>query len=148
MILDHLDQAERYYSAHRNFMRAFQFLRTTSLTELPVGRNEIEGENLFVIVGREPGRGRHGAKLEAHRRYIDIQLTLEGAEEIGWRPLGECARLTSPYDEERDIMFFADQPQSWIMLPKSHFMIFFPSDAHAPLAGGGLLHKAVVKVAV
>jgi beta-galactosidase beta subunit len=33
-------------------------------------------------------------------------------------------------------------------VPAGHFAIFFPEDAHAPLAGEGHLVKAVVKVAV
>ena len=45
-------------------------------------------------------------------------------------------------------MFFADQPLAWAALPPGKFMIFFPEDAHAPLAGSGDLHKAVMKFAI
>jgi len=34
-----------------------------------------------------PGRAREAAKLECHRRYIDIQLVLEGVDEMGWKAL-------------------------------------------------------------
>jgi beta-galactosidase beta subunit len=33
-------------------------------------------------------------------------------------------------------------------MPPDSFTIFFPHDAHAPLAGRGLLQKAIVKIAV
>ncbi len=45
-------------------------------------------------------------------------------------------------------MFFGDQPLTWIVLPQHKFMIFYPEDAHAPLAATGENVKAVVKVAV
>ncbi len=33
-------------------------------------------------------------------------------------------------------------------LAKGQFMMFWPADAHAPLAGAGPLHKVVVKLLV
>jgi beta-galactosidase beta subunit len=33
-------------------------------------------------------------------------------------------------------------------VPTGHFTIFFPQDAHAPLAAEGALRKAVAKIAV
>ena len=43
---------------------------------------------------------------------------------------------------------FGDKPDLWFSLPPGSFAIFFPSDAHAPLAGAGKTMKAVVKIAV
>ena len=45
-------------------------------------------------------------------------------------------------------MFFGDAADSWLDLSGDKFLVFFPEDAHAPLAGMGGLKKAVVKVAV
>jgi beta-galactosidase beta subunit len=44
--------------------------------------------------------------------------------------------------------FFYDRPTTWLTLSAGQFAVFFPEDAHAPLAGQGGVHKAVVKVAV
>ena len=46
------------------------------------------------------------------------------------------------------IGFFNDQPKSWTPVSAGSFVIFFPQDAHAPLVGGGEIHKAVLKIAV
>jgi beta-galactosidase beta subunit len=35
-----------------------------------------------------------------------------------------------------------------VSVPRGSFAIFFPEDAHAPLAGRGALTKAIVKIAV
>jgi len=87
MVLDTLACAERYAALHRRFGRAFRFLAETDLESLPTGRTDILGDEMFVIIDRKDGRGRDAARLEAHRRYIDIQYTVRGDEEIGWTPL-------------------------------------------------------------
>jgi biofilm protein TabA len=103
---------------------------------------------MFVIIDRKDGRGHDGARLEAHRRYIDIQYTIHGDEEIGWSPLAACTAPAGPFDATKDIIFFDDAPSSWLSVPRGSFAIFFPEDAHAPLAGRGALTKAIVKIAV
>lgn len=148
MVLDTLEHAARYTALHRRFGHAFRFLAGTDLGALPTGRSEIDGDDLFVIVDRKDGRGREGARLEAHRRYIDLQYTVGGEEEIGWTPLAACADADGAFDAGRDIVFFRDPPSTWLRLPGGTFAIFFPDDAHAPLAGRGPVVKAIVKVAV
>lgn len=148
MILDDLKGAARYYHLHPDFREAFEFLSRGDLASLATGKIELQGERLFALINRDPGRGHEGARLEAHRKYIDIQFLVDGSEEIGWRPTAECRQLTEPYVEPRDIMFFGDAPHTWIQLPVGKYMIFYPEDAHAPLAARGDNVKAVIKVAV
>jgi YhcH/YjgK/YiaL family protein len=147
VILDRLDNAGRYISLHAGFPAAFEFLRQP-LEHLAAGRHTIDGERLFVVINREQGRGPAGAKLESHRKFIDIQLTLAGAEAIGWKPTADCSPPEAPYSAEKDIAFYPDLSESWVEVPPRTFAVFFPDDAHAPLGGAGPLVKAVVKVAV
>lgn len=148
MILDDLKNAARYFGLHAGFRQGFEFLAQGGLSAFASGKYELQGERLFALVNRDAGRGHEGARLEAHRKYIDIQFLVDGSEEIGWRPTAECAQLSEPYDADRDIMFFADRPRAWIHLPVGKFMIFYPEDAHAPLASTGDNVKVVIKVAV
>lgn len=157
MVLDTLAQHDRYLSLHPAFAGAFDFLTGANWAELireapnaerHSSRHAIDGERMYVSLDHVEGRGREGARLEAHRRYIDIQLTIEGLEEIGWKPLRDCAQAAGAFDAVKDVGFFRDRPESWLSLPAGHFAIFFPEDAHAPLAGRGTLKKAIVKIAV
>jgi biofilm protein TabA len=148
MVLDTFSSALRYVSLHPAFARAFRYLADTDLEALPTGRTEIDGERMFVIIDRQDGRGRGGACLEAHGRYIDIQYTIHGDEEIGWAPIDGCTAPAGPFDEAKDIVFFDDAPSCWVTVPRGSFAIFFPEDAHAPLGGVGTLTKAIVKIAV
>jgi YhcH/YjgK/YiaL family protein len=148
MIADTLDRSARYTALHPAFSPAFEFLARTDLLSLPPGRHPLDGERIYVSIDHQDGRGRDGARIEAHRRYIDIQLTLEGDEAIGWLPLARCRLPAGPYDREKDITFFSDRPDTWIHVPAGRFAIFFPEDAHAPLGGVGRLKKAIVKIAL
>ena len=98
------------------------------------------------LVEQATGRGTAGARLEVHRRHIDIQVSLDGREQIGWRALADCRAMDGPFNEDRDIGFYTDHPSAWLPLAQGQFMIFFADDAHAPLAADGPLHKVVIKV--
>ena len=148
VIIDTLKNAPRYYDRHPGFRAAFEFLRTQNLDSLTTGRCEIDGPRLYALISRDQGRSKAAAKLEAHRKYIDIQYVVAGEEVIGVRPTSECRDVAAPYDPARDIGFFADSPATWVTLSKGTFVILWPEHAHAPLSGEGEVRKAVVKVAV
>ena len=156
MVLGILSHTHQYASLHPAFARAFEFLKSAGWARMCSAaaaegaslRHATDGDRLYVSIDRTEGRGRERSRLEAHRRYIDIQLAIVGHEEIGWKALADCARLHAEYDEQNDVEFFSDMPENWLSLPAGHFAIFFPDDAHAPLAGRGALTKAVMKIAV
>jgi YhcH/YjgK/YiaL family protein len=148
IIIDNLDNAEAYYDMHPAFEKAFTFLGQDGLAELPPGRYEIDGDRLFCMISKGPGRSRSEAKLEAHRRYIDIQYVITGTDEMGFKPTADCKLIDTIYDADKDIGFFKDRPDSWTPVPSGSFVIFFPQDAHAPLVSDGQIHKAVLKIAV
>ncbi len=148
MIFSALSQSERYAGLHPLFARAFDFIRDNDLHAMPPGRYSVEGDNLIAIVERVPGKTREQARLECHRKYIDIQLVLDGMDEMGWKPLADCLNPVSYYSAEKDIRFFHDAPASWVAVPPDHFCIFFPEDAHAPLVSAGEVRKVIFKIAV
>jgi len=148
MIFSTLSQSDRYAALHPLFPRAFEYIRDTDLLSLAPGRYPIVDKQLFVIVENVAGRTREAAKLECHRRYIDIQLVLEGLDEMGWKALADCVDPVSDYSAEKDIRFFHDAPTSWIATPPGAFCIFFPEDAHAPLVSAGQIRKVIFKIAL
>ncbi len=148
MILDTLANGSRYFGVHEGFRKAFEFLSRADAKELPPGRTEIDGDRLFALVSKGPGRGRRGARLETHARYIDLQYIIAGIDMMGWKPASACKRPSGPFDSEKDVGFFDDDPEAWIAVQPGAFVVFFPDDAHLPLLSAGEIHKIVVKVAV
>lgn len=153
MIFSALSQSGRYTELHPLFQHAFDYIRDTDLYHMAPGRYPIMGDEMIVIVEHVQAKSREMAKLEAHRRYIDIQLVLEGDEMMGWKPLADCLNPLADHSMEKDIRFFHDAPASYVPVPADHFCIFFPEDAHAPLVApndqpGGAIRKVIFKVAV
>ena len=148
MVLDALPQLKRYIDLDPAFRSAADFILSRDLGQLAPDRYEIDGPRVGLSIDHNEGRGRAGARLESHRRHIDIQVTIAGHEEIGWKPVSSCHALIGAFDERRDIQFYEDVPSTWLAVPPGYFAIFFPEDAHAPLAGDGFLKKAIFKIVV
>jgi len=148
MVVDHLENAERYYTLHPAFADAFDFLRRHINSTLEPGRHEVDGDRIYMMSVKGGGHGHTDIVVESHQQYIDIHLTLEGLEEIGWLPHSHCADRQTEYDAAGDCELFKDQPISWTALPAGTFAIYFPEDAHAPMVGQGAVRKLVAKVAV
>jgi len=145
MILARLEQADRYLALHSDFGAAIGFLRGQPLNDLPLGRIEI-GVAMYATVSRSTTRQRSEARLEAHRKYIDVQYLISGVEEMGWKARSRCQPPQVQYDAEKDIEFFADVPDNYVSLLPGEFVVFFPDDAHAPLIGTDVVNKVVIKV--
>jgi YhcH/YjgK/YiaL family protein len=147
MILDVLENAHRYTVMHKGFAKAMEFLLRPDLTDLPVGEYAIDGKRAYAMVSRDMGRKKEEALLETHEKYIDIQLILEGTDDIGWKPKSLCKQPSAAYDNQSDLQFFTDTPDTWLSIKSGAFAIFFPEDAHMPLISSGQIHKVVVKIA-
>ena len=148
MILGTLENGSRYLGVHAGFRKAFEFLSQADPGALSTGRTEIDGDRLFALVTKEPGRTRREARLEAHARYIDLQYVISGIDMMGWKPVSRCRRPAGPFDPGKDVGFFDDDPEAWIAVHPGSFAVYFPEDAHLPRVSAGEIHKIVVKVAV
>jgi YhcH/YjgK/YiaL family protein len=147
MILDSLENAERYYHLNPGFEKAFEFLKKSDVRALE-GRIDIDGDRVYAMVIKAEGMGHPGAQLETHKRYIDIQFGVGGINEFGWKPAQECVTVTKPFDDADDYGFYGEEPDVWIPVRPGQFAIFFPWDGHTPKGGKGSLHKVLIKVAV
>jgi biofilm protein TabA len=148
MILDKLANADRYTSMHPLFAQAFQFLQQSDLMTLPIGQQAIVGKDLFAIISEGSGIPESDARLEVHRKYIDIQYVISGTDHMGWKDLARCEAPSDPYSDERDAAFFPDRPAFWFDVPAGSFTIFYPDDAHAAMITEENVRKVVLKIAV
>jgi biofilm protein TabA len=106
LIIDTLSNADKYFPLNPRFAAAFRYLANNASRETDSALNEIEGDKLFAIMSRTIGKQRNEAKLEVHKKYIDIQFVLKGIDSMGWKPASVCSEVLAPFDEEKDIGFF------------------------------------------
>ena len=150
MIYNTLDNAALYMPALK---RAFDYILSLS-PDTPDGEQELLGREMFARVMRYESKPRAEGRMEAHRRYADIQAVLSGEEIIEWAPLAALSAETA-YDSAADVSFYAvprvsKTPHGRFMLRPGLCAVFMPEDAHMPMlepAGGpGPVTKVVVKV--
>jgi YhcH/YjgK/YiaL family protein len=148
MVLDKLANASRYTCLHPLFEQAFRFLQETDLMTVALGQHAIIGKELFAIISDGSGIPEKDAKLEVHRKYIDIQYIISGTDHMGWKDMAQCEAPNDPYQEERDAAFFPDKTKNWFDVPAGSFTIFYPDDAHAAMITEENVRKVVLKIAV
>lgn len=149
MILDRLANWKQYRGLDPNWDLALQYLCDTDLLTLKLGRHDLDGNRLFVLVQDYLTKPDEQGRWEAHQRYCDIQYVARGTERVGVANL-ENMRIEEPYDAERDVAFFSGAGD-FITLPEGSFAIFAPQDVHMPslvCGTSGPVRKIVVKAAV
>ncbi len=131
---------------------AFDFLKTL-VPDSELGKRLIQGDVLYAGVDCYETKSREIAKLETHRRYVDIQVLLSGTEAVEIFPKQELT-VSQPYNPERDVEFYQvpAKPAATVTLTPGKFLVFFPEDAHMPSLMTGStpqpVKKVVIKVAV
>lgn len=150
MILDDIRHCSRYEFLGPLFKKAFQFITATEMTSLALGKHEIEGEDLFVIVMEYETKDGADCIMENHKKYIDIQYMLRGEELMGVKTFADETPTTA-YDESKDAAFYKPEYDSLLKVKEGQFTIFFPHDLHMPSMKSGKrekILKAVFKVKV
>ena len=148
MIVCAIKDLEKFLGLNKNFVTVIEFLKNNNIKELPIGKTDVDGDNVFISTQEFEGKTKEIAKLETHIKYIDIQMPFSTTENIGWKNIYNLNMPTQPYNENDDIAFFDDEATSYIALQPGECVIFFPEDAHAPGIANGKLRKAVIKVKI
>ena len=147
MIIDTPDRLLRHYNLEGPLLNAVEWIRAASPGIVTPGKHVIDGDEIFALVSEYITKDRTACRLEAHRRYIDLQFLLSGSELFGYAPLGGQTPAV-PYDEAKDNIFYEGEA-SFIRLEPGVVVIAFPGDCHMPgvrSAGPAPVKKVVVKV--
>ncbi len=117
-----------------------------------VGKVDLGG-GAFAMEQAYESKPRAEGFFESHRRYIDVQVVVAGAEAMEVADIGRL-RVTAEYDAERDLIKYAtDVPgASRLVVAAGEAAVFFPSDGHLPSLRIDdrpvLVRKTVVKLPV
>ncbi|MBI5664509.1 MAG: YhcH/YjgK/YiaL family protein [Nitrospirae bacterium] len=149
MIYDTIENFKQYVCIHKHFTDVLRFLESAPVSERPDGRYEINDQGAYVVIETYETKDVSDCFIECHRKYIDVQVVIEGIERVGVCHRSACDAF--PYDEEKDFQKLKGHTDL-LALGAGSFMIFYPDDAHMPKVryGGatGKVKKAVFKVPV
>ena len=147
MIVDKIENANLYKNLDERIEKSFDYIKQTDLKNLQAGRYDIDGNNIFALISEYKTKTENEGKLEAHKKYIDVQYVIEGEELMGYAPLSDQSIL-EPYKEENDIIFYKGE-KVFIKVAEGMFAIFFPEDVHMPgiqIEKKSPVKKLVIKV--
>lgn len=147
MIIDFLDNAERYFCINKNFKTVFDYLKNNDLKNMACGSYELDGKNLYFNL--QEGETKQTQKLEAHKKYIDIQVVITGEEYMGYTNINNTT-VTEEYNTDKDVMFLNGSVDK-VKADEKTFVIFYPEDAHMPslsVKEDKLVKKAIFKILI
>lgn len=106
------------------------FMESRDVMHIPTGRYELEN-GCYVNV--DCSETRENRIFEGHKKYVDVQLMVDGEEEIYCAPLVHGTMVT-PYDEQKDCWFFTcgEEPVTTLYLRTDMAAVLEPEDLHAP----------------
>jgi len=133
----------------KELTKLFAYLKETDFSKMELGKYEIDGDNIFALVNEYNTKDESEGKLEAHKKYIDVQFVAKGRELMGYTPL-ENQKVIDKYNEQNDITFFTGD-KSFTQVDEGMFAIFFPTDVHLPgikVNEKSYVKKVVIKVKV
>ncbi len=147
MILDKLENLDIYFDSVPYLREFARFFNDNDLETLPACKIKVIGDDLFVNILDFEGKEEKDCRMEAHQEYIDVQIPLTDSERMGWRAQEDCQEITTPYNEQKDVEFYADKAATFVDVPAGHFAIFFPTDAHQPgIAPDKKYRKIIAKI--
>lgn len=149
MIYTSYERLGRYEGLCPALDTALRYLQTADLACLAPGRNEVDGDQVFINRFDYDTLPQTQAAWEGHEQYADIHVLLSGQERIG---VTDAARLTATQRKpDEDFVGFDGPVDTWFAMEPGRVLVVFPEDVHmvkVQLGGSARVQKAVFKVRV
>ena len=146
MIIDKLENIQNYANISQKVTDFLKNLRP----DISAGHYEIS-DGIYANVDIYEPKTFVNCKFEAHKKFIDIQMLLEGEERLDYTPV-KGLNISEVYDEKRDVMFFENPSKlvDSVILTPYKFAFINTWEAHKPQISTGFKHvkKVVVKIPV
>ena len=135
---------------YEKITEALEYIEAWDKSTLTPGIHEVNDEfyyNYLEYEAKEPTN----TIYEAHKNYVDIQYIVEGQEHVDVS-FEEYMELDTPYDVEKDIMFYKNPQKCFSrILGAGEYIIVLPHELHKPgqkVGENGNVKKIVGKVRV
>lgn len=126
------------------FNKVLEIILNADFSKLDNGTFNLESDNFFyLIITYKTKYNINQAKAESHRKYIDFQYIIYGEELMGYAGSADSILSNVDYDAEKDIEYYnIVSDESFFILKKDMFAIFYPNEIHRP----GLSNKELRSV--
>ncbi len=150
MILGKNQDALAYLGIHPNLDMALRHITPAFLEALSDDKRvELQGEQVYCTRFTYETIPLEAGFFEAHRRYLDIHIMLEGQERVDVSHPAGLALLEEK--QGQDFYAYQGETEYTMVLRPGSFLVVFPGDAHRiklQVDGPRRVSKAVFKVLI
>lgn len=149
MILSKICNALDYTGIHYNLDIALKHITDEFLSFLGSVQVNIKSSDVYCTKFTYETVADEDSFFEAHEKYLDIHLMLEGSERIEIAPPQELEQFRS--EPENDFYAYHGNAHYKLTLMPGDFLVVFPSDAHKlkmKVENQETVTKAVFKVKI
>ncbi len=142
MIFDSIKNIEFYRLPHKNFKLALDFILNQNILFLADGKYPIAGDKVYLSIFSYSTKKYENSLWEAHRKYADIHMILEGSELIALADKQDLITIKK-YSKKNDVLLLKGNPKIITQIPlmPSTFLLLLPGEIHMP--GLNILDKAI-----
>ena len=147
MIFAKLTDAADYRGIHPRLDRVIDCLNEEFLHQVGTQTQKLEDDLLYVTRFDYETIPLEDAFFEAHKKYLDVHLMLQGTERVD---ISHPDVLTL-FDHKDDFYAYQGEAEQTLLLAPGSFLVVFPGDAHrikVQVKGPENVSKVVFKLLV
>lgn len=112
-------------------LKVIDLIKSINFSKLDDGIFKIDNNFHYILSTYRTSSVKNEQFAEAHRKYIDFQYVIYGEEKFGYADYSNGKILKTEYNSEKDIEFFKEiENESFLILKKNMYVVFFPEDIH------------------
>lgn len=150
MFKGNLSELSNYQHLPTKLLSVIEQVKQRIYDSVENGRYSIEGDDVFFFVVDDNTQLLSDRRSECHRKYVDVQILLEGEERYGYS-LQPFQSIAEDLLDAKDIAFSEDLvDEQFADLAQHDFIIFNVTQPHRPLVAMDQpmpVRKAIIKVA-
>lgn len=141
MIYDKIKNIDLYKGLYPNLDIAIDYIKTGEYVNLPLGKQDIVGKDVWVSVIEIEGKDVATTPFEIHKKYLDIHVDITGNELIETGGEG----VETSFDENRDFGIVECENVNSSYMNPDDFYICMLDEPHKPACAAPGKDKAIKK---
>ena len=141
MIYDKIKNIDLYKGLYPNLDIAIDYIKKGEYINLPLGKQDIVGNDVWVSVIEIEGKDAATTPFEIHKKYLDIHVDITGNELI--ETGGNGPEVS--YDENRDFGVVECENANSSYMSPDDFYICMLDEPHKPACAAPGKDKAIKK---
>lgn len=149
MIFGNIENLNEYSFLEAKVAKCFAYAKEHDLKNFEKGSHTIDGERFFVNIVEYETTTPENRFWEAHKKYLDVHLMLNGEEQIDLNFLQNMD--VKAFVEKDDFVPMDGEKNSSVILRNGDFLICYPQDGHRTavrLQESQKIKKAIFKVLI